>query len=75
MCAARTEGVGRNYLIEHSAGSGKSTTSGWLTHRSVVLHDAAHRRGTQFQLERADVRGVLLIEARLFAVLHEESPR
>ena len=27
--AARTEGTGHNYLIEHSAGSGKSNTTGW----------------------------------------------
>jgi len=27
--AARQEGVGHNYLIEHSAGSGKSNTIGW----------------------------------------------
>jgi type I restriction enzyme R subunit len=29
---ARREGVGHNYLVEHSAGSGKSNTIGWLTH-------------------------------------------
>ena len=37
--AARTEGVGNNYLVEHSAGSGKSNTIGWLTHRLASLHD------------------------------------
>jgi len=42
--AARGEGVGRNYLIEHSAGSGKSNTIGWLTHRLASLHDAANQR-------------------------------
>ena len=42
--AARREGVGHNYLIEHSAGSGKSNTIGWLTHRLASLHDAANRR-------------------------------
>ena len=31
--AARTEGPGHNYLVEHSAGSGKSNTIAWLTHR------------------------------------------
>jgi type I restriction enzyme R subunit len=41
---ARSEGVGRNYLVEHSAGSGKSNTIGWLTHRLASLHDAANRR-------------------------------
>jgi type I restriction enzyme, R subunit len=42
--AARSEGVGQNYLVEHSAGSGKSNTIGWLTHRLASLHDAANER-------------------------------
>ena len=42
--AARRAGVGDNYLIEHSAGSGKSNTIGWLTHRLSSLHDDANER-------------------------------
>ena len=42
--AARSDGVGHNYLVEHSAGSGKSNTIGWLTHRLASLHDAANAR-------------------------------
>jgi type I restriction enzyme, R subunit len=42
--AARSEGVGHNYLVEHSAGSGKSNTIGWLTHRLASLHDTANQR-------------------------------
>jgi type I restriction enzyme R subunit len=42
--AARDDGVGNNYLIEHSAGSGKSNTIGWLTHRLASLHDSANQR-------------------------------
>ena len=30
---ARERGAGRNYLVEHSAGSGKSNTIAWLAHR------------------------------------------
>ena len=30
---AREHGAGRNYLIQHSAGSGKSNTIAWLAHR------------------------------------------
>ena len=41
---ASSEGVGHNYLVEHSAGSGKSNTIGWLTHRLASLHDAANER-------------------------------
>ena len=32
--------VGNNYLIEHSAGSGKSNTIAWLAHRLSSLHKA-----------------------------------
>src|SRR5215831_6318209 len=42
--AARVEGVGNNYLVEHSAGSGKSNTIGWLTHRLASLHDTQNQR-------------------------------
>ena len=42
--AARREGVGHNYLIEHSAGSGKSNTIGWLAHRLASLHDGGNQR-------------------------------
>ena len=42
--AARRDGVGRNYLVEHSAGSGKSNTIGWLAHRLAALHDASNER-------------------------------
>lgn len=37
---ARTNGSGRNYLIQHSAGSGKSNSIAWLAHRLAGLHDA-----------------------------------
>jgi len=42
--AARVEGPGNNYLVEHSAGSGKSNTIGWVAHRLASLHDAQDRR-------------------------------
>jgi type I restriction enzyme R subunit len=35
---ARTEGPGRSYLIQHSAGSGKSNTIAWLAHGLSRLH-------------------------------------
>ncbi len=37
---ARAEGPGHRYLVEHSAGSGKSNTIAWLAHRLATLHDA-----------------------------------
>ena len=39
IAAARRDGVGHNYLIEHSAGSGKSNTINWLAHRLASLHN------------------------------------
>ncbi|MBI1759227.1 MAG: type I restriction endonuclease subunit R [Actinobacteria bacterium] len=36
---ARTHGAGSNYLIQHSAGSGKSNTIAWLAHRLSSLFD------------------------------------
>ncbi len=42
--AAQSEGVGHNYLIEHSAGSGKSNTIGWLAHRLASLHNDENQR-------------------------------
>ena len=37
---ARVNGAGQRYLVQHSAGSGKSNTIAWLTHRLSSLHDA-----------------------------------
>jgi type I restriction enzyme, R subunit len=42
--SAQEEGIGQNYLIEHSAGSGKSNTIGWLTHRLASLHTDQNER-------------------------------
>ena len=36
---ARAKGSGGNYLVQHSAGSGKSNTIAWLAHRLSNLHD------------------------------------
>ena len=38
VATAQAEGTGHNYLIEHSAGSGKSNTIAWLAHRLFTLH-------------------------------------
>jgi len=37
--AARTEGPGNNYLVQHSAGSGKTDSIAWTAHRLASLHD------------------------------------
>ncbi|MCR8896799.1 type I restriction endonuclease [Gordonia sp. GONU] len=43
IAAAKAEGPGNKYLIQHSAGSGKTNSISWLTHRLSVLHDDANR--------------------------------
>ena len=37
--SAKANGAGRNYLVQHSAGSGKSNTIAWICHRLANLHD------------------------------------
>lgn len=37
-------GAGYKYLIQHSAGSGKTNTITWLAHRLASLHDAQNRQ-------------------------------
>lgn len=44
VTAARSEGPGRNYLIQHSAGSGKTNSISWLSHRLASLHDEQDRK-------------------------------
>lgn len=41
---ARTLGAGHNYLIQHSAGSGKSNSIAWLSYRLSSLHDTDNSR-------------------------------
>ena len=41
---ARERGAGEQYLIQHSAGSGKSNTIAWLAHRLSSLHTAADEK-------------------------------
>ena len=39
VSTARVKGAGTNYLVQHSAGSGKSNSIAWLAHRLASLHD------------------------------------
>jgi type I restriction enzyme R subunit len=36
---ARSKGPGHNYLVQHSAGSGKSNSIAWIAHRLASLHN------------------------------------
>ena len=42
--AARTESAGHHYLIQHSAGSGKTNSISWLSHRLASLHNALDQK-------------------------------
>lgn len=44
----RSDGVGKRYLIQHSAGSGKSNTIAWLAHQLVELRSIADPLMPQF---------------------------
>ncbi len=41
---AKENEVGQKYLIQHSAGSGKSNSITWLAHQLVSLHDTANTK-------------------------------
>lgn len=41
LADVKAKGAGKNYLIQHSAGSGKSNSIAWLAHRLAGLHDSS----------------------------------
>ena len=44
QAAIAADGPGRKYLIQHSAGSGKTNSIAWTAHFLAELHDAADRK-------------------------------
>jgi type I restriction enzyme R subunit len=44
LAAVLSEGPGRKYLIQHSAGSGKTNSIAWSAHFLADLHDAEHKK-------------------------------
>ncbi len=44
VATVKADGPGRNYLIQHSAGSGKTNSISWLSHRLSSLHNAADEK-------------------------------
>ena len=44
LAHTREAGPGRNYLIQHSAGSGKSNSIAWLAYRLSSLHDEEDKK-------------------------------
>ncbi|MSU79300.1 MAG: type I restriction endonuclease subunit R, partial [Gemmataceae bacterium] len=44
LAAVLAEGPGGKYLIQHSAGSGKTNSIAWSAHFLADLHDASHKK-------------------------------
>lgn len=44
LADAQEKGSGQKYLIQHSAGSGKSNSISWLAHQLVGLHDKSGQK-------------------------------
>ncbi|HEY3326007.1 MAG TPA: type I restriction endonuclease [Novimethylophilus sp.] len=44
MAAVLAEGAGGKYLVQHSAGSGKTNSIAWSAHFLADLHDVAHKK-------------------------------
>lgn len=44
VATAKSKGAGTNYLVQHSAGSGKTNTIAWLAYRLASLHDESDRK-------------------------------
>lgn len=68
---AKENGPGNNYLVQHSAGSGKSYSIAWLSHRLAGLHDAEDKRVFDSILVVTD-RRVLDRQLRRSIVLFEQ---
>ncbi|MBS1911696.1 MAG: type I restriction endonuclease subunit R [Bacteroidetes bacterium] len=47
LADAREHGAGGRYLVQHSAGSGKSNSIAWLAHQLIGLRGAASGTGTE----------------------------
>ena len=52
----KKKGTGKSYLIQHSAGSGKSNSIAWLAHRLTGLHDYEDNKISQSVIIVADRR-------------------
>ncbi|MHA3724437.1 type I restriction endonuclease subunit R [Leucobacter sp. HY1910] len=58
--AVLSEGVGHNYLIQHSAGSGKTDSIAWTAHRLASLHGPAGTSGVEHKM----FDGVIVVSDR-----------
>lgn len=61
-------GAGHNYLVQHSAGSGKSNSIAWLAHRLASLHDAKDAKVFHSVVVVTDRR---VLDAQLQATIYQ----
>ena len=66
--AARAEGPGHNYLIQHSAGSGKTNSISWLAHHLSSLHDTKDMKVFDCVLVITDRR---VLDAQLHQAIYQ----
>jgi type I restriction enzyme R subunit len=62
--AVRSEGPGRTYLIQHSAGSGKSNSIAWLAHRLSTLYALEYGAAGKEAGERKVFDSVIVVTDR-----------
>ena len=48
LAAAKAEGAGHSYLVQHSAGSGKSNSIAWLAHQLAKLYETGDAKDRLF---------------------------
>ena len=65
---AKAHGAGRQYLIQHSAGSGKSNSIAWLAHRLASLHDEYDEKVFHSVIVVTDRR---VLDQQLQATIHQ----
>lgn len=69
--ASKKHGSGKNYLIQHSAGSGKSLTIAWLAHRLVNLFSDDNKKPYDTVIVLTDRR---VLDKMLGEIIHALSP-
>ena len=70
---AHENGAGRQYLIQHSAGSGKSNTISWLSHQLSNLHDPQDSNVFDSIIVVTD-RRILDSQLRAIVIAFEQNP-
>jgi type I restriction enzyme R subunit len=70
---AKEHGCGNQYLVQHSAGSGKSNTISWLAHQMSNLHDKNDQNVFDSVIVVTD-RRVLDRQLRAYVIAFEQNP-